>query len=154
MHPEMDVRQGAELTTSAQGSGREDQAGGAAAAARLLEMAARDADAWRAEARGEAEQLVRAGREQAASLVEEAEARAGALVAAARDEAERTRAASAEERRVHDEEVARLDALERGHRERLREHLTSVLAEVDGPSAGQYAASHREAPGAAGVQEG
>jgi cell division septum initiation protein DivIVA len=99
-----------------------DGQGGAAAAARLLELAARDAEAWRTEARAESEQVVQAAREQA-----------DRLVADARAEAERLHAAAETERRGLEAEVGRLREVERGHRDHLREHLSAVLAEVDKP---------------------
>jgi cell division septum initiation protein DivIVA len=79
------------------------------AATRLLEIAARDADEWRTEARAEADRIV----------------------ADARAEAEKVRAELAQERQKHEAKVGELRHLESEHRERLRRHLTSVLEQVD-----------------------
>lgn len=83
------------------------------AAARLLEMTARETDQWRADARREAAVIVAAARTEAADLVR-----------AAHEEADRAR-----------EEVAQLQEMATVHRDQLRRHLTAMLDRVDaGPS--------------------
>lgn len=114
------------------------------AAARLLEMTARETDRWRAEAKDEAAAVVAGGHDEAAGLVRTAREEADRLVAAAREEAARILDdARVEARRAHDEavaarahheeDVARLERLASDHREHLRRHLTQMLDQVDAP---------------------
>ena len=88
-----------------------DDASEGSAAARLLEMTARETDQWRADARSEAEAIVR-----------EARAEAERVVGEARVEAYRVR-----------QEVARLEELATEHRDGMRRHLTEMLEQVDAP---------------------
>jgi cell division septum initiation protein DivIVA len=104
---------------------------GGEAAGRLQEIAARDAEAWRVEAREEADQLVAAGREQAAQLVSEAEARAAELLAEAQAEADRLRAEVEMARREHAAELDRSTAATGERRQRLRDEVTTLLGQVD-----------------------
>jgi cell division septum initiation protein DivIVA len=85
------------------------RADGSDAAARLLEVAALNAD----------------------ELLTEAKAEADRLVAAARAEAERLRADLEAKRAQHRAEIARLEQVEQEHRERVRRHLTDMLAQID-----------------------
>jgi cell division septum initiation protein DivIVA len=81
------------------------------AAARLLEVAARNADELLADAKAEAE----------------------GLLAAARAEAQQVRAGLEEERARHSTEIARLKQLEQEHRERVRRHANDLLAQIEAP---------------------
>ncbi|GCD91485.1 hypothetical protein [Nocardioides sp. LS1] len=112
------------------------------AAARLLEMTARETDQWRSEARSEAATIVAGARDEAAELVRAAREEAEALVASARKEAAQTlRDARAEASRVqkettasrerHEGVIADLQQAATEHREKLREHLTDMLDRVD-----------------------
>jgi cell division septum initiation protein DivIVA len=94
----------------------------AAAAARLLEVAARNADELLADAKAEADQLTRSARVEA-----------DRLVAAARADAEQVRTELEQERAHHSAEIARLAQVEQEHRERVRRHLTDMLAQVEAP---------------------
>jgi len=100
-------------TTSAADSSR---------AARLLEVAARNADELLADAKAEAQHLTASAREEADRLLTEA-----------REEARRVRADLEETRAQHNAEIARLQQLERDHRERMRHHLTDLLAQIEAP---------------------
>jgi cell division septum initiation protein DivIVA len=93
---------------------------GSQSAARLLELAARDADAWRAEARSEADGVLAEARAEAERVVEEARAEAGRL----RAEVETARG-------EQQAEVERLQQLEREIHDRLRGQLTDLLSQVD-----------------------
>ena len=115
---------------------------GPRAAANVLEMAARDAEVWLAEARTEAdalvsgarveaEALVRAGRAEANRLTASARSDADHLLKDARAEAERVRAELEMSRSEHTNEVARLAQLKNDSRDQLRGHLTALLAQVD-----------------------
>lgn len=104
---------------------------GPRAAANLLEMAARDAETWVAEARAEAEALVRAGHAEADRLTTSARSEAHQLLNDARVEAERIRAEMDQAKGVHTTEVARLHRLEDDARDQLRSHLTTILAQVN-----------------------
>jgi cell division septum initiation protein DivIVA len=64
-------------------------------------------------------------------LLTEAKAEADRLVAAARAEAERLRADLEAKRAQHRAEIARLEQVEQEHRERVRRHLTDMLAQID-----------------------
>ena len=123
------------------------------AAARLLEMTARETDRWRAEAKEEAAAAVAAGRDEAASTVATARQEAAELVRAAREEADRLVTAAREQaeqtvndarveayrvreqttevRKKHDADVARLQQLASEHREKMRHHLTAMLDQVE-----------------------
>lgn len=112
------------------------------AAARLLEKTAREAEQWRAEAKNEAAAIVAGAREEAARLVRTAREEAEGLVTSARDEAAQTvdsaraeayrvREETAAVRKRHDEDVAHLQQVATQHRERLRQHLTVMLDEVN-----------------------
>ena len=90
--------------------GEADQPPDAAHAARLLEMAARDAEAWRDEARAEAD----------------------AVRAEAHAEADRVRAELADVRRRHEAELAELQQMAERYREDIRRHLTALLEQVEG----------------------
>ena len=112
------------------------------AVVQLLEMAARDTDQWRSEARGEADAIVAVARDQADMLVSSARAQAEELLAAARDEAERiTQAARQEAAEVRDQletdrrrgevQVIQLREIANDHADRLRGHLTEMLTRLD-----------------------
>jgi cell division septum initiation protein DivIVA len=120
---------------------------GPRAAANVLEMAARDAEVWLAEARteadalvsdarAEAESLVRAGHAEADRLTASARSEADHLLSDARAEAERVRAELEVARGEHADEVARLAQLKDDSRDQLRGHLTALLAQVDAPGPG------------------
>ena len=123
-------------------SGLGDGPDGSQAAARLLEMTARETDQWRSEARSEAAAIVAGAREEAAKLVRAAREEAEHLVTSARDEAAQTtndarveayqvRQETTALRKRHDEDIARLQQVATEHRERLRHHLTEMLHRVD-----------------------
>jgi cell division septum initiation protein DivIVA len=113
----MDVDQ--TVTTSDAGLGGV-AADGSRAAARLLEVAARNADELLAEAKAEADQLTASAREEADQLL-----------TAARTEAQRVRADLEETRAHHSAEIARLQQIEQDHRDQMRRHLTDVLAQIE-----------------------
>jgi cell division septum initiation protein DivIVA len=100
------------------------------AAVHLLELAAHDAEVWRAEAKSEGAAVVDAARAEAAQLVEASRAEAEQIRAEARAEADRVRGELAESRNRHDAEVARLRRLDRDYREQMRTHLTALLDQV------------------------
>jgi cell division septum initiation protein DivIVA len=117
------------------------------AAARLLEMTARETDQWRAEAKGEAATIVAGAKDEAAGLVRAAREEAERLLATARQDAEKTvndarveayrvREETTAVRKRHDEDVAHLQRVATQHRERLRQHLTSMLEQVESVGAG------------------
>ena len=91
------------------------------AAARLLEIAARNADELLDGARAEADELKRVAREEA-----------DRLLTAARSEAQQLRDELEEERAHRSAEIARLQQLEEEHRERVRRQLKELLAQVEG----------------------
>jgi cell division septum initiation protein DivIVA len=95
-------------------------ADGSRAAARLLEVAARNADELLAEAKAEANQLTASARE-----------KADQLLTAARAEEQRVRADLEETRAQQNAEIARLQQIEQDHRDRMRRHLTDVLAQIE-----------------------
>jgi cell division septum initiation protein DivIVA len=99
------------------GSGGTD---GSRAAARLLEVAAPNAEELLAEAKAEADQLTASAREEADQIL-----------TAARTEAQRVRANLEETRAQHNAEIARLQQIEQDHRDRMRRHLTDVLAQIE-----------------------
>ncbi|GAB7007203.1 hypothetical protein JCM18899A_46780 [Nocardioides sp. AN3] len=112
------------------------------AAARLLELTARETEQWCSEARREAAAIVAGARDETAELVRAARQEAERLVSSAREEAARTtNEARAEASRVreetsvirkrHDEEVARLQQVATEVRQRLRHDLTAMLDQVD-----------------------
>jgi cell division septum initiation protein DivIVA len=107
------------VTTSDAGLGGV-AADGSRAAARLLEVAARNADELLAEATAEADQLTASARENADQLL-----------TAARTETQRLRADLEETRAQHNAEIARLQQIEQNHRDRMRRHLTDMLAQIE-----------------------
>lgn len=120
---------------------------GPRAAANVLEMAARDAEVWLAEARtqadalvsgarAEAEALVRAGHAEADRLTASARKEADLLLTDARAEAERVRAELEMARSEHNDDIARLARLRDDSRDQLRGHLNALLAQVDGQGQG------------------
>jgi len=132
-----------ETRRAAAASGRQDDA---RAAARLLEMTAREVDQWRSQAQDEAAAIVAAGREEAAGLVRAARDEADRLVTSAREEAARAlddarveayqvRKETTAVRESHDAEIARLQQVEATHRQRLRQHLSEMLTQVDATGA-------------------
>jgi cell division septum initiation protein DivIVA len=90
------------------------------AAARLLEIAARNADQLLSEAQAEAEATKASARDEADQLVTEARA-----------EAERIRAELDQSRTQANDEIARLRETEREHRATMREHLREMLEKVE-----------------------
>jgi cell division septum initiation protein DivIVA len=93
--------------------------------ARLLELAARNADELLAEAKAEAEQVTSKARVEAERMLDEA-----------RGEAEKIRAQSEEARNKATQEIAGLRETERQHRERMQSHLQEMLAKVEANSIG------------------
>jgi cell division septum initiation protein DivIVA len=91
--------------------------------ARLLEIAAKNADELLAEAKAEAEQLTSA-----------AQAEADRIVGEARIEAERVRTETEESKNRASGEIARLRQTEAEHRERMQSHLQEMLAKVEANS--------------------
>ncbi|HEU4566621.1 MAG TPA: hypothetical protein VFR99_01210 [Marmoricola sp.] len=92
-----------------------------AAAARLLEIAAENADRLAAESAAEAESVVKA-----------AKAEAESALTAARVEAERVLAEATGRKTVLEGQLETLRQLERSHREKLRQHFNEQLAQLDG----------------------
>ncbi|MEP9362633.1 hypothetical protein ABLE68_06685 [Nocardioides sp. CN2-186] len=84
----------------------QDQAG-SPAAARLLEITARETDEWRAEARRDADAILASAREESERLLESARL-----------------------------EVAHLRQLATEHREQMRQHLTDMLGRVEASPSG------------------
>lgn len=116
------------------------------AAARLLEMAARNAEELLDEVKSEAtvlvaraqvdaDQLAAASQADADQLTTSAKAEADQLVAAAKSESEAVYGRLEEERTQRTAEIARLTRLEQEHRDALRSHLTELLARVETPLA-------------------
>ena len=93
--------------------------------ARLLEIAAKNADELLAEARAEAEKLTSAAQAEADRILGEAKA-----------EAERIRAETEESKNHASGEIARLRQTEAEHRERMQTHLQEMLAKVEANSIG------------------
>jgi hypothetical protein len=100
-------------------------------AAHLLEMAARDAELWLSEAKGEAAQVREVAREEAAQLVASARAEAEQLLVSARTEAEQVRAELEATKRHHEGRLAELERLATENRDHLRQHLSDMLGRVD-----------------------
>ena len=152
---------GRTLTTDQNGASAGD---GTRAAARLLEIAARNADELLDEARAEAtsivtaaqtdaDQLTASSEAQAKEQTESASAEADRVLAAAHTEADRVQAELEQTRAVQtaeleqyrttvlsklaertnslEAEVARLEQLEKEHRNRMRDYLTQQLAQLD-----------------------
>lgn len=94
-------------------------------AARLLELAAHNADQLLAEAKAEAERLTST-----------AQAEADRLLGEARMEAERIRAETEKSRGQATEAIAGLRKTEQEHRERMQAHLQEMLAKVEANSIG------------------
>ena len=94
-----------------------------AAAARLLEIAARNADQLLNEAQAEADAMKASARDEADQLLSEA-----------RTEAERVRTELEQSRTRANDEIAKLWETEQAHRDRMREHLHEVLAKVEATS--------------------
>jgi cell division septum initiation protein DivIVA len=120
---------------------------GSQAAARLLEMTARETARWRADAKTEAAGVVAQARDEAARLVQTAHDEAERLMSSARDEAAQllndarveayqVRQQTTALREHHEADVAHLQQVATEHRERLRRHLTEVLAQVDSSERG------------------
>lgn len=112
------------------------------AAARLLEMTANETEQWRTDARSEAAAIVAEAHQESAALGQAAREEAERLVTSARDEAAKTtndarveagrvREETIAYRSSHDEEIARLQQVATEHRQRLRNHLTEMLDQVD-----------------------
>ena len=89
-------------------------------AARLLEVAAHNADELLAEARAEA-----------ATVVSAAQAEADQLVMSAKMEAARVRSELETTRNQQNAEIARLQQLADDHKNRMRSHVSDLLAQVD-----------------------
>ncbi|MFC7494633.1 MULTISPECIES: hypothetical protein [unclassified Nocardioides] len=128
-------------------SGPGESSDSSPAAARLLEMVARETDEWRSEARTEAAAIVAGAREESARLVRAARVEADRLVTEAREqaaqatndarvEAYRVREQTTALRERHAEEVARLEQIASEHREHLRGHLAEMLERVDAATPG------------------
>ena len=103
-------------------TGTDQQQDAPRAAANLLEMAARDADAWRAEARTEADEVLAGAKAEAETILRESRA-----------EAEKVRAELETETKEHQAEVQRLQQLEAESRDRLRGQLRDMLEKLDSP---------------------
>jgi len=116
-------------------------------AARLLEVAARNADQLMGEAqaeadrvtaaaKAEAEQVTSAAKADAERVTSAAQAEADRLVGEARMEAERIRAETEKSRNDATQQIAGLRQTEREHRERMQTHLQEMLAKVEANSIG------------------
>ena len=95
--------------------------------ARLLEIAARNADELMAEAKAEAEQLTSTARAEAERLLSEARSRGGDELRAESEEGAGPRPTGT---------IAELRQTEREHRERMKSHLEEMLAKVEANSIG------------------
>jgi hypothetical protein len=93
------------------------------AAARLLEIAARNADQLLAEAEAEADEMRASARAEADEVLTEA-----------RTEAERVRSELEQSRIEANDEIAKLRETEQQHRDRMREHLHELMAKVEANS--------------------
>jgi cell division septum initiation protein DivIVA len=93
--------------------------------ARLLEIAARNADELLDEAKAEAEQVTSSAREEAERLLSEA-----------RSEVEKLHAESEKARDEANQAISGLRDAEREHRERMKSHLEEMLARVEANSIG------------------
>jgi vacuolar-type H+-ATPase subunit H len=118
-----------------------DRQQGSRAAARLLEQAAHDADAWLSEARTQADAMVADARTQVAELIRTAQAdaelarstaraEADRLVSDARTEADGLRRAQESTVSDHEAEVARLAELEKESRDRVRTLLKALRQQL------------------------
>ena len=105
-------------------------------AARLLELAAHNADQLLAEAKAEAERLTSTAQAEADRLTSTAQAEADRLLGEARMEAERIRAETEKSRGQATEAIAGLRKTEQEHRERMQAHLQEMLAKVEANSIG------------------
>ena len=101
------------------------------AAARLLEIAARESEQWKSEARREADTLIEDARSEASRLVEEGREEARRLAAEARVEAGEVREELARDKHRHDTEVAELRGMADSYRDRMRGQLTELLEVLD-----------------------
>jgi len=106
-------------STAAQATGAVE---GSRGAARLLEVAAHNADELIADARAEAQQITTSARLEA-----------DRVLAAAQAEADQVRAEIEQNRAQHATEIARLQQVENEYRERVRAHLTGLLAQIEAP---------------------
>jgi cell division septum initiation protein DivIVA len=104
--------------------------------ARLLEIAAHNADQLLAEAKAEAEQVTSDAHAEAEHVTSEAQTEADRLLGEARLEAERIRGESEEAKNQATKEIADLRQTEREHRERMQTHLQEMLAKVEANSIG------------------
>jgi cell division septum initiation protein DivIVA len=93
------------------------------AAARLLEIAARNADQLLTEAQAEADEMRASAREEADELLTQA-----------RTEAERVRSELELSRTEANDEIAGLRETEQTHRDQMRDHLHEMLAKVEANS--------------------
>jgi cell division septum initiation protein DivIVA len=136
------------LRSATSPSGTDGGSDASSAAARLLEKTARETDQWREDARAEAAATLSAARDEAAQVVRAAREEAERLVAAAREEADRAvndarveayrvREQTNAARQGHEEDIARLQQVATQHRERLRQHLTEMLGQVDSAPGGE-----------------
>ena len=93
------------------------------AAARLLEIAARNADQLLTEAEAAAEEMRASARAEADEVLTEA-----------RTEAERVRSVFEQSRNKANDEIAKLRETEQEHRDRIRDHLHELMAKVEANS--------------------
>ena len=105
-------------------------------AARLMELAAHNADQLLTEAKAEAERVTSEAKAAAERVTSAAQAEADRLVGEARMEAERVRAETEKSRGQATQEIAGLRQTEREHRERMQAHLQEMLAKVEANSIG------------------
>ena len=115
--------------------------------ARLLEVAARNADQLMTEAKNEAERVTTAAQAdadrvttaaqaEADRVTTAAQAEADRLVGEARMEAERIRSETEKSKTDATQAIAGLRQTEREHRERMQTHLQEMLARVESNSIG------------------
>lgn len=102
-----------------------------AAATRLLEIAAENADRLAAESKAEAEDVVAKAKAEGDRLVGDARAEADRLATAAQADVDRFTAESARERNSLESRLESLRQMERTHREHLRRHFSEQLAQLD-----------------------
>jgi DivIVA domain-containing protein len=110
-------------------------------AARLLELATRNADELVAEAQAEAEALLADARTRADSLTDDAKAKAEQLETETARRREELTGELDRQKAALSTEIERLRTFEREYRTRLREYLTDQLDALDGEAAAASAPS-------------
>ncbi|CAA9317760.1 MAG: Cell division initiation protein DivIVA [uncultured Nocardioidaceae bacterium] len=118
-------------------------------AARLLELATRNADELVAEAHAEAEVLVADARSQAEKITDEAKSKAAQLDAETARRREQVTGELNRQKAALSTEIEHLRTFEREYRSRLRDYLTDQLSALDGEAADAEAQGSGERLGTA-----